>query len=291
MASSIGKDISSASLKLNKLGQLAKRKTLFDDRPVEISELTFIVKQDIASINKQIAVLQAHIKQKESAGGSSIESKQVDEHNRNVTMMLQSKLADISMTFKDVLELRTQNMKESKSRTEQFMYTASNAAQPPSMLYGGSRSQSQAGDSMGDGTMTRFDSKGKQRAPPNGDVLALDLDSAEEGMGSSNGGAFQQMQLVEQQDTYIQQRSTAIESIETTIAELGQIFTQLAHMVAEQRETVQRIDADTQDIADNVQMGHNELLKYWGRISNDRWLMLKIFGVLIVFFLIFILVS
>ena len=51
------------------------------------------------------------------------------------------------------------------------------------------------------------------------------------------------------QDDYIQTRSTAIESIESTIAELGQIFTQLAQMVAEQRETVQRIDADTVDIA------------------------------------------
>jgi syntaxin 5 len=54
--------------------------------------------------------------------------------------------------------------------------------------------------------------------------------------------------LIEQND-YIQSRSTAIESIESTIAELGQIFSQLAGMVAEQRETVQRIDADTTDIA------------------------------------------
>jgi syntaxin 5 len=51
------------------------------------------------------------------------------------------------------------------------------------------------------------------------------------------------------QDTYIQSRSTAIESIESTIAELGQIFSQLAGMVAEQRETVQRIDADVTDIS------------------------------------------
>jgi syntaxin 5 len=51
------------------------------------------------------------------------------------------------------------------------------------------------------------------------------------------------------QDNYIQSRSTAIESIESTIAELGQIFTQLAGMVAEQANTVQRIDADTTDIA------------------------------------------
>ena len=85
------------------------------------------------------------------------------------------------------------------------------------------------------------------------------------------------------QDSYIQSRSTAIESIETTIAELGQIFNQLANMVAEQRETVQRIDADTLDIASNVGGAQRELLKYYANISSNRWLMLKVFGVLIVF--------
>lgn len=85
------------------------------------------------------------------------------------------------------------------------------------------------------------------------------------------------------QDSYIQSRSTAIESIESTIAELGQIFTQLANMVAEQRETVQRIDADTMDIASNIGGAQRELLKYYASISSNRWLMLKVFGVLIVF--------
>jgi len=85
------------------------------------------------------------------------------------------------------------------------------------------------------------------------------------------------------QDSYIRSRSTAIESIEATIAELGQIFTQLANMVAEQRETVQRIDADTVDIASNVSGAQRELLKYYASISSNRWLMLKVFGVLIVF--------
>lgn len=105
---------------------MAKRKTLFDDRPVEISvrhslnikfyisfmlfviqELTFIIKQDIASINKQIAALQSYVKQRQGSSSSS-EGKMIDEHNNNVVMMLQSKLATTSMTFKDVLELRTQ---------------------------------------------------------------------------------------------------------------------------------------------------------------------------------------
>ncbi|KAJ8472965.1 hypothetical protein ONZ51_g8169 [Trametes cubensis] len=295
MASAIGKDISSTTVKLGKLAQLAKRKTLFDDRPVEISELTYIIKQDIANINKQIAQLQAYVKERKAQNAKSPEGKQLEEHNHNVVMLLQSKLADTSMTFKDVLEIRTQNMKESKDRTEQFMHSTSAAAREApqsSLLYGNTQRQ----DPMGDGstlTTSRFDSKGKGRAASrnNGDILALDLGAAEEGAAPQHGDAFMQMQLVEQQDSYIQTRSTAIESIESTIAELGQIFTQLAQMVAEQRETVQRIDADTVDIASNVSGAQRELLKYYASISSNRWLMLKVFGVLIVFFLIFILVS
>jgi syntaxin 5 len=300
-----------------------------------MKELTFIIKQDIAHINKQIAGLQSYVKQRNSQGSSkSVEGKQIEEHNHNVVMLLQSKLATTSMTFKDVLEVRTQvskgklvsvvipdvfhqNMKESKDRTEQFMYSTTSAAnQAPSsplsdirfwvivaeLIFVFSDSvlySSQRSDPMGDGSPSRFDSKGKGRAQQNGDVLALDLGSAEEGLGSQ--GAFMQMQMVEQQvrqfslvvyllfnekniqDSYIQSRSTAIESIEATIAELGQIFTQLANMVAEQRETVQRIDADTMDIASNVGGAQRELLKYYASISSNRWLMLKVFGVLIVF--------
>ncbi|KAG9034296.1 cis-Golgi t-SNARE syntaxin [Tulasnella sp. JGI-2019a] len=296
MAAGIGKDITNTTVKLGKLAQLAKRKTLFDDRPVEISELTFIIKQDIAHINKSIASLQAYTKARNASASGS---KQVEEHNNNVVMLLQSKLASTSMTFKDVLEVRTQNMKESKDRTEQFVSTASAATAPASnsLLYPGRRPQTADGDSSASPfrpSSRASSSKGKGRAADS-DLLALDMTSMEEGMGSGvNGqanGGLMQMQLVEQQDTYIQSRSTAIESIESTIAELGQIFTQLAQMVAEQRETVQRIDADTIDIANNVSGAQRELLKYYAGIASNRWLMLKVFGVLIVFFLVFILVS
>ncbi|RSH79920.1 cis-Golgi t-SNARE syntaxin [Apiotrichum porosum] len=342
LAGNIAKDINATTLKLQKLAQqllpyaslaalapmkcaslppppppppppVAKRKTLFDDRPVEISELTYIIRQDIASLNTQIGALQAFVRaQRQPSGGT----KQVDEHNSNVVMMLQSRLANMGMGFKDVLELRTQNMKASKDRTEQFVHTASSAAvpapakegggpgsfpanshsnptshhPPPSLLRHRSR-LTLAPDSLlfaqGGGPGSGIDRKGKQRAVPGegNDYLALDID------GDRQTNDYQQMQLVEQQDNYIQSRSTAIESIESTIAELGSIFSQLAGMVAEQRETVQRIDADVNDISSNVSGAQRELLKYYANISSNRWLMLKIFGVLIIFFLVFILVS
>lgn len=42
------------------------------------------------------------------------------------------------------------------------------------------------------------------------------------------------------QDSYIQRRADTMQNIESTIVELGSIFQQLAHMVKEQEETVQR---------------------------------------------------
>ncbi|PVG01990.1 putative syntaxin [Serendipita vermifera] len=278
MAMAIGKEISSTTLKLQKLAQLAKRKTLFDDRPVEISELTFIIKQDIANINKQLATLQAYVKSQQ--GNRTTGSKQIEEHNANVVTLLQSKLMSTSMSFKDVLEIRTQNMKETKDRTQQFVHSTSSAAiQPPptnSLLFNKPRNDE-----------SRFNpQKGKNRAQDS-DLLALDMVSAEEGHAT---GGLQELQYMDNQD-YIQQRSTAIESIESTIAELGSIFSQLAHMVAEQRETVQRIDADTTDIADNISGAQRELLKYYASISGNRWLMIKVFGAIIVMFLLFVLVN
>lgn len=120
------------------------------------------------------------------------------------------------------------------------------------------------------------DNNGKNKAGAGGgEFLALDMGQAPQ------SDQYMQMQMVENggSEAYMQQRSTAIESIESTISELGQIFGQLAHMVAEQRDTVQRIDSDVYDVADNVSGAQRELLKYYASVSSNRWLMLKIFGV------------
>lgn len=60
-ASAIGRDINAVTVRLQRLTALAKRKTLFDDRPVEINELVYIIKQDIAKINRQIGLLSEYL--------------------------------------------------------------------------------------------------------------------------------------------------------------------------------------------------------------------------------------
>ena len=49
-----------------------------------------------------------------------------------------------------------------------------------------------------------------------------------------------------------------------------------------------RIDQDVDDSVTNVESAQAQLLKYFDRISSNRWLVIKIFFVLLLFLLIFV---
>jgi syntaxin 5 len=186
---------------------------------------------------------------------------QEGEHNKNVVFLLQEKLTDVSVNFKDVLEARTKNVQASRSRTENFISSVSQHTQGPvqqsaSPLYGGTPKT---------GTPT-----------PGADLLSVEPTSDHQLLVMEEG---------QHSNEYIQQRGQAIEAIEKTISELGSIFGQLATMVQEQGQMVERIDANTEDVVDNVEGAQRELLKYWSRVSSNRWLIAKMFGVLMIFFL------
>lgn len=81
----------------------------------------------------------------------------------------------------------------------------------------------------------------------------------------------------------LRNRGTALTSLESTINELGTIYQQLAHMVSQQGDIVQRIDMNIEDMAFNVQRGQGQLARYLRRVSSGRMLLAKIFFVLILF--------
>lgn len=89
-------------------------------------------------------------------------------------------------------------------------------------------------------------------------------------------------------DNYLQSRAETMQNIESTIVELGGIFQQLAHMVKEQEEMVDRIDTNVQDAEMNIEAAHTQILKYFQTVTSNRWLMIKIFAVLIFFFIFFV---
>lgn len=154
MAASIGREITDCAHKLEKLAKckvvvvevmllVAKKKSLFDDRPVEIQDLTFIIKQDISKINNQIKSLEQYLLQ----NGAKLGNKQTLDHSSGVVVSLQTKLADASISFKDVLEIRTQNMKVQRERRDQFGVTPASSHSRGSTLLFISSHEKLAGDS------------------------------------------------------------------------------------------------------------------------------------------------
>jgi len=272
IARSIGKDIANTYTKLEKLTLLAKRKTIaFDDRPAEIQNLTFIIKEDMNQLNRQIGQLRQIAKAQQADLSSGKGRQHQTTHSTSVVVALQSKLASMTNDFKSVLEVRTENLKESRSRQQQFSQSAVTTSLPQSAVNG-------------------FHT---------GSVLAATANAIEDDAKASGGDTIismdgiqpsnqQQMQLYGQSDTYLQDRANTMQSIESTIVELGGIFQQLAHMIKEQEETMLRIDANVEETQAQVEMGHTELLKYFQSVTSNRWLMVKIFGVLIFFFVFFV---
>ena len=49
-----------------------------------------------------------------------------------------------------------------------------------------------------------------------------------------------------------------------------------------------RIDSNVEDTHLNVEAAHSEILKYFQSVTSNRWLMIKVFGVLIIFFIVFV---
>lgn len=125
------------------------------------------------------------------------------------------------------------------------------------------------------------------------DQISIDM-NAPGGSNSERAPLLQQQQqqqqlvLYDESDSYVQERAETMQNIESTIVELGGIFQQLAHMVKEQEEMVERIDTNLQDVEMNVEAAHGEILKYFQSVTKNRWLMIKIFGILILFFIFFV---
>lgn len=145
-----------------------------------------------------------------------------------VVVLLQGKLADVGVNFKEVLEVRTKNLQASRSRTENFVSSVSAHSQPPL------NPQQSASPLYNTPTKSRTPQPGYQNS--NNDILNLDPGSSLALMqtGAQSDQQLLMMEEAQPQNTYINMRGEAIDMIERTINELGGVFGQLAAMVSEQ---------------------------------------------------------
>ncbi|XP_050364240.1 syntaxin-32 [Argentina anserina] len=278
-AARIGKGIHSTSQKLSKLTQLAKRSTVFNDPRKEIEELTTVIKQDITALNSAVVDLQLLSNSRKESGNISSDS---TSHSTTVVDDLKNRLMTTTKEFKEVLTLRTENLKVHENRRQQYSSTASKEPTNPFV-----RQRPLA---------TRSAASSSSASPPpwaNGSASSSQLFPKKEPDGEGQPllqqqHQQQQQQMVPYQDSYMQSRAEALQNVESTIHELSNIFNQLATLVSEQGEVAIRIDENMEDTLANVEGAQGQLLKYLSSISSNRWLMIKIFFILIFFLMVFL---
>ncbi|XP_028791654.1 syntaxin-32 isoform X2 [Neltuma alba] len=263
-ASKIGYGIHQTSQKLAKLAKLAKRTSVFDDPTMEIQELTAVIKQDITALNSAVVELQLISNARNDSGNISSDT---TSHSTTVVDDLKTRLMSTTKEFKEVLTMRTENLKVHENRRQLFSSTASKEAANPFV-----RQRPLAAKSAANAPAPPWAS-GKQ---VDGESQPLLLQQQ------------QQQQMVPLQDTYMQSRAEALQNVESTIHELSSIFNQLATLVSQQGEIAIRIDENMDDTLANVEGAQGALLKYLNSISSNRWLMIKIFFVLIFFLMVFL---
>ena len=313
-AKKIGQNLSKTFAKLEKLTLLCKQRNLFDDRPVEISELTSVIHQDIGGLKKAILSLETIGKTTKN-----MNRKDVDKQMNAQIKELSSRVTTAGSNFIDVIELRKRNIEFQNNRRDGMFDKQNNFAgsgnnsileeddnrasllnrQSSRTLNPFSDNSNNNNDSSTDGIRQRNKPKNQtnqafaafENANPNSVLLQDDYDSQKnrdipkEILSNSN---YQDMQMMQQENNYAQERERNMETIESAIVEVGNVMRQLGNMVAEQQDQVMRIDSNIEQAELNIEGAHSEILKYFQSVTNNRWLMMKIMGTIITFFIVFV---
>jgi len=324
-AGGISRDIAATSGMLAELTQLVRQKSLFQDDSQQVNELVIRIKSAIENLNGRLDDAgKQSAWQKRSLGKNS----QTAQASSNVVGQLQEEFGLAAKDFKSILQQRTDVMKETTDRKRDIygndeiepIPTLNLENRPP--VY--SSSSDGGGIGMGgfptldltSGMMPAGEPTGSQFPRPHGITASTSSSSgrsipnygasnyygnAPQGAGGTatmlspfeiqrmeqESGQDQTMQLIPDQD-YLQSRADAMEQVEANIVELGAVYNRLATMVHEHKDMVQRVEDNVDEANNMVNLGMNQLVDVLHNLQTNRGLALKVFSILVVFIISFI---
>jgi len=267
-ASKISKNITFVTEQLEKLTLLAKQRSLFEDQSLEINKLTSIIRSDITDIKTDLEYLESFSANNKGTG------RQNEQNSIAIVKDLKNKFVNTSRSFVDVLQIRSQSLKDQNSRRKHFENSNSNSIRTrkvnplESLLkneYVGTK-KNNMDDNDNENENERNDNHNNESDP----LLQ------------------QEQQLAPQEDQYLASRHAAVQQIEEIIAEISQMFLKLTTILAKQEEDLKQISDDTQDTYIHTQSAYEQLTKYFESVSSEKILILKVFAVLILFLIFFV---
>jgi syntaxin 5 len=122
-AGELGSEIHQASLKVQELRKMAKKKDIFNDKTHDIQVLTFSVKEDIQNLNNKIEALERAVK-------GTGPNRAYQTHSSNMVDTLKTRLLEVTKDFKDALEDRTKTMASQDVRKKMYNPTSRAESNP-----------------------------------------------------------------------------------------------------------------------------------------------------------------
>mmetsp|Transcript_31189 Transcript_31189/g.76093 ORF Transcript_31189/g.76093 Transcript_31189/m.76093 type:complete len:320 (-) Transcript_31189:170-1129(-) len=165
-------------------------------------------------------------------------------HSTAVVKDLQVKLAQTTNDFRGILELRTKSLQAQASRRKRY------------------------GDSS------------------NFSLRKREVNSF--GRSEAEGKSHSQILVQEQKQSrvneeYLSSRAETVQDIEKMLSELGGIYERMLTMVKSQGEVAISIESNMQIATENVDSGIGELKTLLNSMQSNRWLIIKVFFILILF--------
>ncbi|ETO29740.1 Qa-SNARE, SYP3/Sed5p/Syntaxin 5-type [Reticulomyxa filosa] len=97
----------------------------------------------------------------------------------------------------------------------------------------------------------------------------------------------QSQAIADVESGYHESRALEAQQVEQQLTEVARMMAQLADYVETQRNAIIRINVNTDEAVVHVEGAIEQLQKYLASLSGNRWLIIKIFAILIIFAFIF----
>ncbi|KAJ6230507.1 syntaxin-5 [Anaeramoeba flamelloides] len=247
---------------LQELSRLSQESNLLQNHTSQIHFLSKEIKANIQTISQNLINL------KKLCTKTSIESNQSFKHRILVFESLKNELTKLTKSFQVALEKETEILEKQEQRKSQFMSpnrSFMNFANPQNTLsYSTDQSQ------------TPFE------------VEIIDPD--ENNYQNQNWNNHQNQRSTFRNRSYNEARVNVVEEIESTISEIGTVFEKMSSIVESHDHHINWIDQNMDETLYNINQGENELRKYFKSITSNRGLIIKIFAILIIFIIIFVLI-
>ena len=235
---------------INQLSSISKKSSSFNNSHIKLSNPIMDIKKSLMDIETEIS----DIKSKELSNNKI--NKFTKLLLQNSIDILNSKVSDLSMKFKKLLELQAAKISEVEERRRILTPTAKNNI---------------------NNSFNEFATDFSSNNNYNEEDVLLEVKD-------------QQQTFAQKESQYYQNRLKEVQLIEKTMSEISGMMNRLSQMTYEHSFLIENISRNTDIALDHVEKGEKEVKKILETVKNNRWLLIRIFMIIIcvsVFYIIF----